>query len=194
MNEHWNYDSNQITIVEVYSNSDAVELFLNEKSLGTKKLADFEDHIYKWAVPFEAGTLKAVGLKNGKKVESLIKTSTKPKALQISTDTKSLIADGYDTAHIVLQIIDKDGNPVKTENQKVLFTVTGDAKVLGVDNGSITNTQDFNSQELITDKGRALLIVQSTKDSLTPIRIKASSNTLTSNEIEITIIPNKKKQ
>ncbi|SHJ85867.1 Glycosyl hydrolases family 2 [Maribacter aquivivus] len=194
VNEHWNYDSNQITIVEVYSNSDTVELFLNEKSLGTKKLADFEDHIYKWAVPFEAGTLKAVGLKNGKKVESLIKTSTKPKALQISTDTKSVLADGYDTVHIVLQIIDNDGNPVKTENQKVLFTVTGDAKVLGVDNGSITNTQDFNSQELITDKGRALLIVQSTKDSLTPIRIKASSNTLTSNEIEITIIPNKKKQ
>jgi len=192
VNEHWNYKDEQATIVEIYSNCEEVELFLNEQSLGIKKLTEFEDHIYKWAVPFKQGILKAVGSKNGQKVETLIKTTSKPEALRLVGDKNQLIADGYDTAHIVLQITDAEGNPIKTENQKINFSVSGGAKLLGVDNGAITNTQDFKSEEITTDKGRALLIIQSIKNSTVPILIKASSPTLTSNEIEITIKPNNK--
>ncbi|WP_405247175.1 glycoside hydrolase family 2 TIM barrel-domain containing protein [Cellulophaga sp. Asnod2-G02] len=192
VNEHWNYEDGQATIVEIYSNCEEVELFLNEQSLGIKKLTEFEDHIYKWAVPFQKGSLKAVGLKDGQKVETFLKTTSNPEALTLSSDKKQLKADGYDTAHIILQITDKNGNAIKTENQKINFSVSGGAKLLGVDNGAITNTQDFKSEEITTDKGRALLIIQSIKNSTVPILIKASSPTLTSNEIEITIKPNNK--
>ncbi|MFW2375925.1 MAG: glycoside hydrolase family 2 TIM barrel-domain containing protein, partial [Cellulophaga baltica] len=190
VNEHWNYEDGQATIVEIYSNCEEVELFLNEQSLGIKKLTEFEDHIYKWAVPFQKGSLKAVGLKDGQKVETFLKTTSNPEALTLSSDKKQLKADGYDTAHIILQITDKNGNAIKTENQKINFSVSGGAKVLGVDNGAITNTQDFKSEEITTDKGRALLIIQSIKNSTVPILIKASSSTLKSTEIEITVQPN----
>ncbi|WKB81932.1 glycoside hydrolase family 2 TIM barrel-domain containing protein [Cellulophaga lytica] len=191
VNDHWNYNNNEPTVVEVYSNCSEVELFLNNTSLGIKKLADFEDHIYKWAVPYKKGTLKAVGLKDGKKVEYTITTTTKPTTIKLTTDQKKLTADGYAVAHIVAQITDKNGNPVKTENQTINFIVTGDATVLGVDNGSITNTQNFKSNTIKTSKGRALLIIQSLANKTSSITITANSASLKSNQITITLEPNK---
>ncbi len=53
--------------VEVYTNAEEVELFLNGKSLGTQKLhADASPISYD--VPFAPGTLKAVARKAGKEV------------------------------------------------------------------------------------------------------------------------------
>ena len=50
--------------VEVYSNCEEVELLLNGKSLGSKPLpADAAPRI--WQVPFEAGTLRAIGTQQG---------------------------------------------------------------------------------------------------------------------------------
>ncbi|MGS0526411.1 DUF4982 domain-containing protein [Zobellia nedashkovskayae] len=63
VNEHWDYNTNETIAIEVYSNCDEVELFLNNSSLGTKMLADFDDRIYKWAVPYQDGVLMAKGKK-----------------------------------------------------------------------------------------------------------------------------------
>ena len=58
--------------IEVYANLDQVELFLNEVSLGSKKL---EDKVATWDVPFVDGEniLRAVGHKDGKKIEDELK-------------------------------------------------------------------------------------------------------------------------
>ena len=45
--------------VWAYFNSDEVELFLNGKSLGTKRKTGDDLHV-SWRVPFEPGVLKAV--------------------------------------------------------------------------------------------------------------------------------------
>ena len=53
--------------VEIYTNAEEVELFLNDKSLGTQKLhADASPITFQ--VPFEPGTLKAVARSSGKVV------------------------------------------------------------------------------------------------------------------------------
>ncbi|MFS4467918.1 glycoside hydrolase family 2 TIM barrel-domain containing protein [Maribacter sp. 2210JD10-5] len=184
VNEHWNYEDGETSIVEVYSNCDEVELFLNEKSLGTKKLSDFEDHIYKWIVPFREGTLLARGKKNSNLVETQIVTTSEPVAIQLISDKKELDADGYDVAHITTQLIDKNGNPVKTENHELSFNIDGEAELLGVDTGANDNVQDLKSNRIITDKGRCLLIIRS-KKATSEITIKATSEQLTSNTIII---------
>ena len=95
-------------IIEVISNCDEVELFLNNESLGKKQLAEFPDRIYKWEVPFAPGTVTAKGTRNQKTVESKRVTSGNPVAIQATTDRSILTADGYDVAHITVQLVDAE--------------------------------------------------------------------------------------
>ena len=75
VNQHWNYSDNEKAVVEIYSNCDEIELFLNKKSLGKKFLADLEDRVYSWYVPFEVGCLEAVGKKDGKTINEVLCTA-----------------------------------------------------------------------------------------------------------------------
>ena len=77
--------SPHIERVEVYTNADEVELFLNGRSLGTQKLhADGSPIAYD--VPFAPGTLKTIARTNGKVVaEDELHTAGKPAHLTLST-------------------------------------------------------------------------------------------------------------
>lgn len=160
VNEHWNYSEGESVIVEVYSNCEQVELFQNNVSLGVKKLADFPDHVYRWAINFRKGELRAEGLYGGKKVQQQIYTAQEPVAVQLNVDKKMVCADGRDVVHIECQLVDIDGRPVKYTNRKINFRLTGDIRSLGVDNGDCQSIQDYQSSEIQTYNGRALLIVQ----------------------------------
>ncbi|AWG22786.1 glycoside hydrolase family 2 [Flavobacterium faecale] len=185
-NMHWNYTPRELVLVEVPTNLHVAELFLNGKSLGSRSLSDNPDRILRWVVPFEKGTLTVKGGFDGAEVVANLETSAAPYSIRLTTDATSLSADGYDVAHIIAQLVDEKGVEVKTENVDLTFEVDGNAKVLGVDNGSNSNIQDYQSNKLTTDKGRALLLIQSLKKGGT-VRIKASSKTLKSNNITVEI-------
>lgn len=146
VNTHWNYTEGEIVAVEVYSNCDLVELFLNGESLGIKRLADFDDHIYKWAVPYCEGTLEA----RSAETTAFLKTAGAPAGI-------SLELDG---CHVIAQLVDAEGVPVKSEEHEIRFEVKGDGRVLGVDNGSCYSTQTFQSDRVVSDQGRCLLVVE----------------------------------
>ena len=187
VNEHWNYSPGEIVAVEVYSNCPEVELFLNGESLGKKKLTDFEDHIYKWGVPYAAGELKAVGTSDGKSCsEDVVYAHNEPTQMQVTIDKNELSADGYDVSHIVVQLQDANGHPVRIKERKLTFTPEGNIKILGVDNGAPDNVQTYQSNTLMTHRGRALLIVQSTAIA-GDAKIEVSGPGLSSQTIELTI-------
>lgn len=162
VNRHWNYMEGDTVIVEVYTNQEAVELFLNGTSQGVKKLSEVNDHILKWAVPYKGGEIKAQAV-NGS-AESVIKTAKDPVDVSIQVDKRQLVADGYDVAHVEVQLIDKDVTPVRHFNRQVKFDISGPVKLLGVDNGSPGSVQDYQSQQVITSEGRCLMILQSTRE------------------------------
>ncbi len=158
VNEHWNYEAGDTLIAEVYSNCPEVELFLNGESLGAKRLQDFEDHIYKWALPFAEGKLEAKAVD----ASSTLETSQTSASITLEAEKESLVADSYDVAHFVVQLEDANGVPSKLDDREVEFEVIGPARILGVDTGSPSNVQDFQSSKILTDKGRCLMIIQST--------------------------------
>jgi hypothetical protein len=162
--EHWNYHAGDTIIVEVISNLEKLELFQNGTSLGWKQLSDFPDRIYKWSVIYEPGEIEARGEMNGSVVEHSIVTAGDPIALELKIDTPVLSADGYAVAHAVVQLIDGKGHPVKAEERRISFEITGPVTLKGVDNGSIKSTQAYQQNSLITHEGRALCILQSGKE------------------------------
>ena len=75
----WNWAEGKMILVNAFSNCEEVELFLNNRSLGNKKMSDFVNRTISWDVPFEKGTLKAVAKNNGQTAaEYELKTTGSP--------------------------------------------------------------------------------------------------------------------
>ncbi|MGY6649803.1 sugar-binding domain-containing protein [Wenyingzhuangia sp. IMCC45574] len=186
VNEHWNYKKDENVVVEIYSNCDELELFLDGASLGKQELAKTVGHIYKWVLPFKEGTLVAKGLKDGKEIESRLMTADKPTMVVLSADRETIQANNKDVVHVVAELVDTKGHPVKYENKEVVFSVGAGAKILGVDNGWKNSTQKFQSNKGTTHNGKILLIVQA-KDKAGLLTIKASGAGLEGDEIQVAI-------
>ncbi len=94
---HWNFSGQEGKSVDVwcYSNCDAVELRVNGKSLGRKKMPRFL-HL-NWAVPFHPGVIEALGYRNNVVVAAhRIETTGTPAGIILTPDRRQLSADGQD--------------------------------------------------------------------------------------------------
>jgi beta-galactosidase len=153
--------------LEVYTNAEEVELFLNGRSLGTQKLhADASPITY--AVPFEPGTLKAVARTKGKVVATQeLKTAGKPARLVFTADApaKSLTPEWNDVRYLTATLVDDAGTPILDSTTVVHFAATGPAAIVGVDNGNMADHESFVGTERRLYEGNAIAIVRATAGS-----------------------------
>ncbi|MEH0152634.1 sugar-binding domain-containing protein [Limibacter armeniacum] len=194
VNNHWNYPEGQMISVEIYSNCDEIELFLNDRSLGKRTLDEFEDHIYKWGVAFETGELKAVGTKDGETQVTYLNTAGNPVGVTLVADRTHLKTDGYDVAHVVAQLVDAAGNPVSHTERKVTFNLPEGVRLLGVDNGALENVQLHRTNELVTHQGRALLVLQSIRSKEGQVDVSVSSDGLKGDQLKLVLQESDNKQ
>ena len=183
-NMHWNYEEGETVVVEVCSNYSMVELFINGRSLGRRSMSESPDRLFRWTIPYEAGTLTAKAGFDGSEITAEIETTTKPVAITLTADKVNLKSDAYDVSHLIITLVDEKGRAVKTENTKIEFEIHGPATLLGVDNGAGDNIQDFQSNTIVTAKGHSLAIIQSTKES-GKIKVIAKSELYGNQEIII---------
>ncbi len=183
VNEHWNYTGEESVVVEVYSNCESVTLYLDGKEISTKKLADFEDRIYKWVLPYAAGALKAIGKMGEAEVVTELQTSGAAECAKISAD-KDVLSCEYDSvAHIELDLIDADGRLVKDQDVEVEFEVRGNVRFFGVDNGDVSFVGDHQSNKVVTYRGKALLIIGATEPG--EIEVVAKVEGQVSNQVKV---------
>lgn len=172
---HWNWkDGEEVDVWAYFNNADEVELFLNGKSLGTKKPEGNAYHAL-WRVPFTPGTLEAVSLKDGKEVKrTSISTASEPFALRLTPDRTEIKADGTDLSYVAVEVVDKDGNLCPWAENEILFTVEGSGFNAGTDNGSPISLEPFKSDRKKAFYGRALVIIQNNGED-GEIKVTASS-------------------
>jgi len=107
---HWNWPpefAGKEIPVWTYTNAESVELFLNDKSLGTRDWNGVKETHLTWSVPYAPGTLRAVGKKGGKIVaEDRVETTTAPARLELVVDRPAIRADGQDLAFVTVRITD----------------------------------------------------------------------------------------
>lgn len=195
---HWNWKGSEGTVIPVvcYTNCDTVELFLNGKSLGVKGyefprlgmegrygnypararvVRTTADLHLAWDVPYEAGTLRAVGTRDGKTaaVEE-ISTAGEPAQIALSADRTRLAAAHRDVAHLTVAVYDAQGHVVPSADNDIAFAIEGPARLLGVDNGDPFSHASYQAPNRRAFHGLCLAIVQSTAQS-GKVRITASS-------------------
>ena len=161
---HWNWEERigEITPVHIYTSGDAVELFLNGKSLGRREKAHSYDRLTWDDVRYEPGSLRAIAYKNGQKwAEELVETTGKPAALQVTAEKTELKNDGTDLSFIRVAVVDSQGRVVPRSKNHLKFSVTGPAEIIATDNGDATSLLPFQLSERDAYNGLALVILRS---------------------------------
>ena len=181
---HWNWKGKEGEVIPVfcYTNCDNVELFVNGQSFGlqgywfprvgywppqssgrsTAPRTTSDLHLT-WTVPYQPGTLKAVGTKDGKvALEVEVSTAGEPAAIELSVDRDAIAADRRDVAHVTVRILDAQGRVVPLADNEVAFQIQGEGKIIGVDNGNPGSHEDFKGSRRKAFGGLCLAIVQST--------------------------------
>jgi beta-galactosidase len=146
--------------VEVYSNCEQVELVLNKKSLGSKSLpADASPRA--WKVPFERGTIKAIGRGKNQIVASYeLRTAGKPSKILLKTDRANLTPDWDDLAYIEATVVDHEGMLVPNAADLISFKVVGSASIAAVDNGDNSSHESFHANNRHAYQGHCFAIIK----------------------------------
>ena len=168
---HWNWKGHEGKNIKVtiYSNAEEVELTLNNKSLGKKRM-EKNGHL-EWEVIYKPGTLVAKGFTNGKLIISeRMETTDEPSKVGLSSDRIELNADGEDVAVVTVQINDKKNRLVPTASDEVTFTLNGPGKIIGVGNGDPASHEAEQFSDTVqwkrkTFNGLAQIMIKTTKQA-----------------------------
>jgi beta-galactosidase len=197
--------------VLAYTNCNSVELFLNGRSMGEKRLEfpaqgtsggwntyalpvvnpTTTDLHLSWDVPYEPGVLRAVGKRrDGTACNDEVRTAGAATAIRLVADHDT-IADGRgNVAHIAFEIVDSAGTVVPVAGNLVHVTVTG-GDLLALDNADLQDQSGYRTGERRAFNGRGLAIVRGTKPG--PVRVDASADGLRSASITLYVVPGRAK-
>jgi beta-galactosidase len=212
LSPHWNWAGSEGQIIPVicFTNCDTVELFLNGKSLGVQgymfpemgmegRYSNFPararvvqttgDLHLAWYVPYQPGTLRAVGTKDGQVILTVEQITTgAPAALRLTADRAQINTHWDDLSHVTVEIVDSQGRVVPTADNEVVFSLSGPGRILGLDNGQADSHESYQSDRRKAFAGHALALVQS-NGRQGEMKLTASSASLTGASVTITATP-----
>lgn len=181
------FDTYDNAKVQVYSNCDEVELFLNGKSEGVKAKPT-NDSPREWDITFEKGTIRAVGRNKGKEVSSEEFKSAGAPAKIVLTASQPKIGHSFDGVSIIkATLVDAQGIPCPNADNLIKFAITGPGMVQAVDNGNILSHEAYQAMERKAFQGNAIAIVKAAAGNGT-VTFKASMPGLPDATIALQVI------
>lgn len=188
---HWTWPGREgeITPVMVYTSYPKAELFVNGVSQGIKEKESGKDIIpdikvaenmvpeksnreamnrYRlvWDdVVYQPGEIKVVAYDaaGNPAEEKVVKTAGKAHHLVLTPNRTELDANGDDLLYVTVQVADKDGNIVPTDDRMVKFKVDGAGTFEATANGDPTSLLPFQNPEMKLFSGAATAIARSAK-------------------------------
>jgi beta-galactosidase len=160
--------------VEVYSGTESVRLFLNDKLIAEKPTGRDQAFKAEFEVPYAPGTLKAQGVRGGKVVtENILATTSAPVRLKLTADRTTLSADGQDLAFITVESVDEKGHLQMNADQQVHFAINGAGIIAAVGNGDGKSLDPYTGDKCSLFHGRALVVLRTSRN---PGQIKLTAN------------------
>ncbi|MBO4444937.1 MAG: DUF4982 domain-containing protein [Bacteroidaceae bacterium] len=161
--ESWTWPGHEGKTIEVetYSRYPKVRLYLNDKLIDEKDVAE---HKALFSLPYQPGVLRADGVVDGEGKESVVlQTANETKSIRLTADKTSLKADGQDLAFITIELLDANGVLNPTASNELEATVKGPATIVAFGNADIKDNDCYTDNTHKAWKGRALLVVKSTR-------------------------------
>lgn len=211
---NWNGMEGKDVPVYCYTDCDEAELFLNGKSLGRrakdKSVLSDRFRLHWDSVKYEPGELKVVAYGGDGAIiaEDVVRTSGEPYAIKLVADRGTgsalrdygqmepntnpalfeqggyLDADGRDMAFVTAVVVDKDGNPCPTADNRLSVNVSGYGSFKGICNGDATSLEVFTRPAMKTFNGQLVIGVK-TSTKAGEIKVKVSGNGLRKGEVKL---------
>jgi len=173
--------------VEIYSRYPKVRLYLNDVAIGEKATTRKERFKATFTLPYQTGTLRAVGIdEQGTEREAQqIQTANQATGIRIVADKNQLACDGQDLAYLIIELIDANGNVLPNSNEELEISITGAGILQGVGNADMVDMGSYASHRAAglnrTTRrlwhGRALAVIRSThKAGRITVKVKGSGN------------------
>ncbi|MCQ2522474.1 MAG: DUF4982 domain-containing protein [Lachnospiraceae bacterium] len=207
---YWDFNEGEIIDISVCTNAPMVELFVNGVSQGREIIEQGKDRdfVKRYRIPYHKGELKAVCYdEQGAVLAEEVKRSfgdavclqadiedtaeylygayqsalQKFKCLQ----KESAIADGEDLKFVVIRALDKDGNPVENAKNRVHVSLSGEGRILGMDNGDSTDFDAYKGVSRRLFSGLLLVVIATTKQA-GKVTLLCESEGLQSAEVSFT--------
>ena len=196
---HWNWPGREGQIIPVlaYTNCNIVELFLNGRSLGEKRLefpaqgtsggwnsyavpvvtSTTDDLHLSWDVPYQPGVLRAVGKRRDgtPACEAEVRTAGPPTAIRLTPDRDTVTSSAGDVVHVMVEIVDSAGTVVPTARDRVRFAVTG-GRILALDNADLQDLEPYRTDSRRTFNGRGIAILRAERPG--ELRLSAAADRL----------------
>ncbi|PJJ84837.1 glycoside hydrolase family 2 TIM barrel-domain containing protein [Mucilaginibacter auburnensis] len=187
----WNWAGNEDKImdVRVFSNYPLVRLELNGKVIGEQKLSEDTKLTATFKVPYQPGTLKAIGIKDGKELEiKQLTTTGKPAKIKLIADRAAINANRNDLSYVRIEITDANGNTVPNAEVPVRISVSGDGEIAGSGSASPNDMESVNNPVCKTYKGAALAILRPLKNGKKgAIQLKVEAEGLSAAQMSINL-------
>ena len=170
----WRGYEGKMAHVEVYARAACVELLLNGKAVGKKKMGN--DCLFTFHVPYENGQLEAVSYdEEGNEIgRCVLKTAGEETMLRAEPE-KDTVPAGH-LCYIRLKYTDKEGIVKPCCRGLIDVSVTG-GRLLGLGSACPYYELDYHGTKCDTYYGEAMAIVEATGEE--PIRLTAADGTCT---------------
>ncbi|MDR2746514.1 MAG: DUF4982 domain-containing protein [Treponema sp.] len=185
----WNYRPGEQVTVTCYTSRGPVELFLNGKSLGSRDCGEdfpawtvsFERGTLEARGPGSTDTLESTlpavqfrlnrweaspgtGAENASGPRTAPGSGNLPGAGARSTGARSTgkgspPPSAYRIAQAELELLDGDGRLCVRENPRVRFSLSGEGKILGIENGDLSDLTEYRAPWRRVYRGRLIVYV-----------------------------------
>lgn len=159
----WRGCKNFKTNVIVYSTAYKVELVVNGKSYGFRKIKEF---IAKFRnVIYQDGVIKAIEYdKSGNILQTkTLRTAGQDNHISLSLTKSKLRSNGEDIALVKIALTDKDGIVKSSEDREVRVQVSGAGELINLGSARSYQDEDFISDSHRTFYGYALAAIRSSR-------------------------------
>ncbi|MFI6697621.1 glycoside hydrolase family 2 TIM barrel-domain containing protein [Streptomyces sp. NPDC050509] len=171
--------------VEIYSDAHEVELLVNGRSLGRRRVGEEHRFRTEFETVHEPGELLAVAYRDGHEAgRSSLRSATTPVHLTAEADRRAIRATGGDLAYVTLTLTDAHGTPHTGADRPVSVEVSGAGVLLGFGSADPSTEERFDATERRTYEGRALAVLRPTARG--EIRLTATAPGCEAAEVVVT--------
>jgi len=129
--------------IQVFSNCDEVELFLNDVALSSLDRPSDDATPRIWNIAFHKGTLRAVAKNNGIIVaEQELTTAGSPAKIVLSVDRSTIANNWDDVVYVTATVTDETGLPCLNATDKIRFKADGAGVIAAVPCADVTRGDD----------------------------------------------------